>query len=317
MHILVTGAAGFIGSAVAAALVRRGHTVTALDSFSPYYDVTLKERRGAVVIPEVPIERISITDRVALERLFARAPIDLVCHLAAQAGVRYSVTHPETYVETNVVGTQVLLEVMREFGVKKLVNASTSSVYGNDTATPFSEAASADRPVSVYAATKRAAELLAHAYHSTHGFAVTHLRFFTVYGPWSRPDMALWKFTEALLNQEPIILYNQGNLVRDFTHIDDIVAGFTTAVESVHGYDIYNLGSGRPVRLTDYVAAIERATGLTAQVQLVGMQHGDVYETYADITAAQRDLNYNPHVLLDDGVRSFVTWFQAYRSDRG
>ncbi len=317
MHILVTGAAGFIGSAVAAALTRAGHTVVGIDNFSPYYDLALKEARVETLLPTIPCKRISITDSVALEQLFMHEHFDVVCHLAAQAGVRYSVTHPETYIETNIVGTQTLLSLMAKHGVTKLVQASTSSVYGIDTPTPFAETTPADRPVSVYAATKRSAELLAHAAHATWGLSVVNLRFFTVYGPWSRPDMALWKFTEAILDGKPIELYNHGNLSRDFTHIDDIVAGFVAAVSSVSGYRVCNLGSGRPVPVKDYVAAIERSVGRSATVHYLPMQVGDVYETYADITVAKELLNYDPKVDLETGIRSFVDWFTHYRQSRG
>jgi len=315
MHILVTGAAGFIGSAVAAALIRAGHTVVGIDTYTPYYDPTLKRKRVAALLPATVIHECSITDSEGMYALCMAERFDVVCHLAAQAGVRYSVSHPETYIETNIVGTQTILSAMQKAGITKLVQASTSSVYGVDTPQPFSESAPADRPVSVYAATKRAAELIAHAAHATWGLSVTNVRFFTVYGPWSRPDMALIQFAEALSTKQSITLFNHGNLIRDFTHIDDIVRGFVAAVDRVGGYHTYNLGSGRPLSVGTYLAALANAVGEVPNITYAPMQVGDVYETAADITKAKQELDFNPTVSLEEGIASFVAWYRPYRAE--
>jgi UDP-glucuronate 4-epimerase len=317
MKILVTGGAGFIGSALAKRLTEDGHSVVVVDDFNEYYDVRLKRDRVTALLPNVPVYFLDITNRSALSALFAAERFDAVCHLAAQAGVRYSVEAPGVYVHSNVLGTQTVLEVMRTHGVARFVYASTSSAYGMTTPSPFVETAAADRPVSVYAATKRSGELLAHSYHQQYGIKVTCLRFFTVYGPWSRPDMAMLKFAERMVAGEPIDIYNNGDLRRDFTYIDDITDGFVRAVEQPLGYEILNLGNGKPVELLAFVSALESALGLTAQKNLLPMQPGDVYETFADITKAQDLLGYAPQTDFLTGIKAFAEWFKMYRAVRG
>lgn len=317
MKILVTGGAGFIGSALAKRLTEGGHSVVVVDDFNEYYDVRLKRDRVTALLPNVPVYFLDITNRSALSALFAAERFDAVCHLAAQAGVRYSVEAPGVYVHSNVLGTQTVLEVMRIHGVARFVYASTSSAYGMITPSPFVETAAADRPVSVYAATKRSGELLAHSYHQQYGIKVTCLRFFTVYGPWSRPDMAMLKFAERMVAGEPIDIYNNGDLRRDFTYIDDITDGFVRAVEQPLGYEILNLGNGKPVELLAFVSALESALGLTAQKNLLPMQPGDVYETFADITKARDLLGYAPQTDFLTGIKAFAEWFKMYRAVRG
>jgi UDP-glucuronate 4-epimerase len=312
MKYLITGGAGFIGNALAINLHALGHQVVIVDNFNDYYDVKLKQARIARLPKDISVVHLNITDVTALERLFAAEKFDAVCHLAAQAGVRYSLDHPAEYIENNYRGTFCVLEAMRKYSVNRLVFASTSSVYGEETAVPFAESASADRPVSMYAATKRAGELLAHTYHHLYGFSVTNLRFFTVYGPWGRPDMAIYTFTDKILRGEPITLYNKGKMWRDFTYIDDIIAGVTAALNQAAGYDIYNLGRGQCVSLREFVHAIETATGKTARIHLAQMQLGDVSQTYADISAATRVLGYTPKTSVTEGVARYVAWFNTY-----
>lgn len=312
MKILVTGGAGFIGSALSKRLFEDGHTVTIIDNFNDYYDVTLKEARVANLLQGIEIVKGDITDERFLRELFSTHSFDVVAHLAAQAGVRYSVEYPSVYVETNVHGTQVLLEVMKEFGVKRMVYASTSSVYGNATEAPFTEDAPADKPASVYAATKRAGELLAHTYASLYGIEVTCLRFFTVYGPWSRPDMAMLTFANKIVAGESIDIFNNGSLRRDFTYIDDIVEGFTRAIEKPLGYTIINLGNGSPVTLLAFVELLEKELGQTAQKNMLPMQEGDVFETYADTKKAEDLLGFKARVSFEEGIKQFVLWYKDF-----
>jgi len=312
MKILVTGGAGFIGSALAARLVRENHEVVVVDNFNTYYDIQLKRDRAANLIPGVPIYFLDITDKSALNALFSHYQFDMVCHLAAQAGVRYSVEAPEVYIHSNVLGTQTLFEVMRKNSVNKMVYASTSSAYGVSTPTPFIEAAAADRPVSVYAATKRSAELLAHNYFVQYGIETTCLRFFTVYGPWSRPDMAMLGFSQKMMAGEAIDIYNEGNLRRDFTHVEDIVSGFVKAVQTPLGYEIINLGNGAPVELRHFISLLEKELGVVAKKNLLPMQQGDVFETYADTTKAKLLLNFEANIDFERGIKSFVQWYLAY-----
>lgn len=312
MKYLVTGGAGFIGNALAQRLCELGHEVVVVDNVNTYYDAALKEARLARLPSSVVVERADVTDAAALQRVFAEHQFDAVAHLAAQAGVRYSLEHPEQYVASNYVGTFAVLEAARAAGVSKVVYASTSSVYGEDAAVPFVESRPADRPVSTYAATKRGGEILGHTYHHLHGMDFIALRFFTVYGPWGRPDMAPHLFTDALLRGEQITVYNKGQMRRDFTHIDDIVAGFVAALERGEGYEVYNLGNGTPIELMDFIRIIEDAVGTEADIAFASMQPGDVTQTYADIGRAQSELGYEPKTAVAEGVAAYVAWHREY-----
>jgi len=312
MNILVTGGAGFIGSALALRLKSDGHTVVVLDNFNDYYDVTLKRARQKYLLDDIEVIEGDITNREVLQGVFRARSFDVVCHLAAQAGVRYSVEAPEVYVTTNILGTQILYEVMKEHGVSRMVYASTSSVYGTTTPRPFKEDALADRPVSVYAATKRAAELVAHNYFIQYGIQTTCLRFFTVYGPWSRPDMAMFKFAQQMTAGLPIEIFNNGNLSRDFTFIDDIVDGFVRAVSTPLGYEILNLGNGSPIKLLSFVESLEKELGIVAVKKMLPMQQGDVYETFADTTKALELIDFKAKTSFDDGMRAFAQWYKNY-----
>jgi UDP-glucuronate 4-epimerase len=312
MKYLVTGGAGFIGNSLALRLCAEGHEVVVLDNLNDYYDVELKEARLARLPKAVEVVRSDLTDTVALSQIFAKHKFDAIAHLAAQAGVRYSLKHPEQYVASNYVGTFNLLEAARDFGVRQIVYASTSSVYGEDTQAPFIETASADRPISVYAATKRAGELLGYTYHHLHDMHFTALRFFTVYGPWGRPDMAPHIFTDKILKGEQITVYGEGKLERDFTYIDDIIAGFVAALQKPAGYAVYNLGNGTPVVLMDFIRTIEAAAGRSAEIEYAELQPGDVTRTEADITAAVKELGYTPQTKVVDGVAAYVDWHRQY-----
>ncbi len=310
--ILVTGGAGFIGSALTKRLVGEGHDVVVVDNFNEYYDVSLKRARQKEFLAGALVLEGDITDSVFLSELFTHYQFDVVCHLAAQAGVRYSVENPEAYVHTNIHGLQILLETMRTFAVTQMVFASSSSVFGNDSQAPFLESYSADKPVSMYAATKRAGELIAHSYASMYKMNITCLRFFTVYGPWSRPDMAMITFARKIIADEEVDIYNNGNLRRDFTYIDDIVDGFVLAVMKPLGYEILNLGNNSPVELLKYVAILEQKLGKEAKKNLLPMQLGDVYETYADITKAKTLLGFEPKISIEEGIGKFVQWYRGF-----
>ncbi|WP_429040730.1 NAD-dependent epimerase [Aeromonas media] len=329
MKYLVTGAAGFIGFHVAQRLCRDGHQVVGLDNLNDYYEVSLKEARLALLLP-LPgfrFERGDLADRAAMAALFARERFDRVIHLGAQAGVRYSLDNPFAYADSNLNGTLTVLEGCRHHGVQHLVYASSSSVYGLNEQMPFKTSDGVDHPVSLYAASKKANELMAHSYSHLYGLPTTGLRFFTVYGPWGRPDMALFKFVRAILNGEPIDIYNQGRLSRDFTHIDDIVEGIVRVADrppvgdpnwrgqtdaSPAPYRLYNIGNGSPVRLLDFVEAIETALGKPAIRNLLPMQPGDVLATWADTEALFEATGYKPKMALQEGVESFVAWYKAY-----
>lgn len=323
MPVLVTGAAGFIGYHVSEALLARGEQVVGLDNLSPYYDVALKEARLARLAGKSGFRfiRADIGDRQAFgDALAGVADIDRVVHLAAQAGVRYSLDHPFVYAETNVVGHLVILEYCRALkNLRHLVYASSSSVYGANTELPFSVEDRVDRPVSLYAATKRTNELMSRSYAHLYGLPQTGLRFFTVYGPWGRPDMAIYIFAKAILAGQPIHLFNGGDMLRDFTFIDDIVQGVLAALdrppESAPGkppHRLYNLGNSRVEPLTRVVELIEGLLGKKAKVIKEPMQPGDVKETYADIAASERDLGFSPATPLDVGLPKFIEWYRAY-----
>lgn len=329
---LVTGAAGFIGFHTSRRLLERGDEVVGLDSVNDYYDVTLKESRLAMLakFPGFRLERVKLEDRPGVERVFAEGQFERVINLAAQAGVRYSLTHPHAYIDSNLVGFLHILEGCRHHGVQHLTYASSSSVYGANTAMPFSVHQNVDHPVSLYAATKKANELMAHTYSHLYGLPTTGLRFFTVYGPWGRPDMALFLFTKAILEGKPIDVFNHGRMQRDFTYIDDIVEGVIrtsdhTAApnsdwDSDHPdpatsrapYRLYNIGNNNPVELMELIATLEGALGRTAEKNLLPMQPGDVPATYADVEALVQDVGFAPRTPIADGVNAFVQWYRSY-----
>ena len=314
MKILLTGAAGFIGAHLAKALLRRGDEVVGVDNLNAYYDVSLKEARLEWIGREggsFTFVKADIADRTAMEGLFASARYGAIVNLAAQAGVRYSLENPGAYTEANIRGFLNILEGARHHGTGHLVYASTSSVYGTNKP-PFRESDRTDTPISLYAATKKANEVMAHAYAHLFGFPATGLRFFTVYGPWGRPDMALFKFTRGILAGEAIPVFNQGRMVRDFTYIDDIVEGVLRVIDRPDGYRIFNIGNHRPVPLMDYIRAIEAAVGRKAALDLMPMQAGDVEATEADTSGLQRATGFNPDTPVEEGVKRFVAWYRDY-----
>ncbi len=323
MAILVTGAAGFIGFHVARALLDRDEEVVGLDDLNDYYDVALKEHRRAILgqRPDFTFHKADIADRQALAAVFARHPgIDRIVHLAAQAGVRHSLIDPYAYVHANLLGQVTLFEAARAGqGIRHLVYASSSSVYGDSTRLPFALDDPADRPRSLYGATKRSGEMIARSYAAMFALPATGLRFFTVYGPWGRPDMSAYIFTREILEGRPITLFNDGEMKRDFTYIDDIVAGVLAALDRPPAPDktgaphrLYNLGNHRAEPLRRFLALIEAACGRTAQIRYAPMQPGDVPETYAEIEDSRRDLGFEPKIPIDEGIPRFVAWFREY-----
>ncbi len=332
MKILVTGTAGFIGSHLALALLTRGDEVIGVDNLDDYYDVDLKKARLARFVdhPGYTHVHADLADRAAIEAVFAKHRPQRVVNLAAQAGVRHAVTHPHVYVDSNVTGFLHILEGCRHHGVEHLVFASTSSVYGANTAMPFSVHQGADHPVSLYAATKKANELMAHSYAHLYRLPCTGLRFFTVYGPWGRPDMALFLFTKAILAGEPIKVFNHGRHGRDFTYVDDIVGGMIAVLDTVAApnptwngdapdpasssapYRLYNIGNQRKVELMRYIEILEDCLGRKAIKQMLPMQAGDVPDTYADVEDLVRDVGYRPDMPVETGVARFVEWYRDY-----
>jgi UDP-glucuronate 4-epimerase len=332
MKVLVTGAAGFIGFHVARKLLARGDEVVGLDNINDYYDVNLKLARLAQLEPQpgFTFARIDLVDRPALEALFREHRFAAVINLAAQAGVRYSLENPQAYIDSNIVGFTNILECCRHHDVGHLVYASSSSVYGMNSAMPFSIHDNVDHPISLYAASKKANELMAHTYSHLFGLPTTGLRFFTVYGPWGRPDMALFLFTRAILAGEPIKVFNNGQMQRDFTYIDDIVEGVVRVMDrtatpnpawdgaspdpgtSSAPYRLYNIGNNNPVKLTEFIDAIELALGKTAQRDLLPMQPGDVAATYANIDDLVADVDYRPQTPIQVGIDNFVAWYRDY-----
>jgi UDP-glucuronate 4-epimerase len=332
VKLLVTGAAGFIGFHTARRLLERGEEVVGLDNLNAYYDPTLKGARLGILRqhPGFRFVEIDLADRPAMEELFRAEKFQRVVHLAAQAGVRYSITHPHTYVQSNVTGFLHVIEGCRHNAVEHLVYASTSSVYGANTRMPFTEQQNVDHPLTLYAATKKANELMAHSYSSLYGLPTTGLRFFTVYGPWGRPDMALFLFTRQILAGTPIDVFNGGHHSRDFTYIDDIVQGVAAAVDktpkpdanwnsaapdpatSNAPYRIYNIGNQQPVELLRYIEVLERCLGRQAKKNLLPMQPGDLPDTWADVEALARDVGYRPSTDLETGVKRFVEWYLGY-----
>jgi UDP-glucuronate 4-epimerase len=330
--VLVSGAAGFIGSHVAHRLLQRGEKVIGLDNLNDYYDVRLKEARLERLspFPDFEFVKVDVADDRCMRELFGERQPKRIIHLAAQAGVRYSLTNPHSYVESNVRGFLNVLEGARAVAAQHLVYASSSSVYGANTRQPFSEHDNVDHPISLYAATKKANELMAHTYAHLFGIPCTGLRFFTVYGPWGRPDMALFRFTRGILLDEPIPIYNYGDMTRDFTYIDDIVEGVVRVLDtpaspdpewrsadpdparSSAPYRLFNIGNNTPVRLLDYIAAIERALGKKAKLDLQPMQPGDVPSTAADVSDLERAVAFRPRTTVEEGVARFVGWYRDY-----
>ena len=332
MKVLVTGAAGFIGFHVSQKLLARGDEVVGLDNINDYYDVNLKLARLARLEPQpgFTFARLDLVDRPGLEALFREHRFAAVINLAAQAGVRYSLENPQAYIDSNIVGFTNILECCRHHDVGHLVYASSSSVYGMNSAMPFSIHDNVDHPISLYAASKKANELMAHTYSHLFGLPTTGLRFFTVYGPWGRPDMALFLFTRAILAGEPIKVFNNGQMQRDFTYIDDIVEGVVRVMDktatpnpdwdgarpdpgtSSAPYRLYNIGNNNPVKLTEFIDAIEQALGLPAQRELLPMQPGDVAATYANIDDLVADVDYRPQTPIQVGIDNFVAWYREY-----
>ncbi|WP_318461392.1 NAD-dependent epimerase [Photobacterium leiognathi] len=331
MKYLVTGVAGFIGSAVTERLCAQGHQVVGIDNLNDYYDVSLKQARLArIAHPNFTFIELDLADRDGIANLFAEQQFNRVIHLAAQAGVRYSIDNPLAYADSNLVGHLTILEGCRHNKVEHLVYASSSSVYGLNHKTPFNTADSVDHPISLYAATKKSNELMAHTYSHLYGVPTTGLRFFTVYGPWGRPDMALFKFTNAIMEGKEIDVYNHGDMRRDFTYIDDIVEGVMriqdvipqpnadwtvetgSPATSSAPYCVYNIGHGSPVKLMDYIEALEEALGIEAKKNFMDMQPGDVYMTYADTEDLFNATGYKPEVKVKEGVQAFVDWYREY-----
>lgn len=312
--VLVTGAAGFIGSHVAQALLDRGDQVVGFDNFNDYYDPSLKEHRSQKLEAQEGFRMVrgDLKDLEAVQQLFADQDIHKICHLAAQAGVRYSLEHPHSYIQSNLVGFTHLIDEAKRAGIKTFVYASSSSVYGKNKKVPFAVEDHVDHPISLYAATKKANELIAHTYHHLYGMQCTGLRFFTVYGPMGRPDMALFKFTKAMLAGEAIDVYNHGKMRRDFTYIDDIVAGVLASIDASHEYEVFNLGNHRSVELEYFIACLEKELGISAQKNLLPMQPGDVAETYADIEASREKLGFDPQTPIEEGIKRFVSWYKDY-----
>lgn len=334
MKVLVTGAAGFIGFHVVQRLLMAGHSVVGLDNLNDYYDVRLKYARLSVcgidngpqiqkdtlylstTQPNYAFQKTDITHNDPLDALFRNECFEIVIHLAAQVGVRYSLKNPPAYIQSNLVGFANILECCRHYHVDQLVYASSSSIYGANEKIPFSEDDRVDQPVSLYAATKRSNELMAHTYSHLYGLQTTGLRFFTVYGPWGRPDMALFLFTEAIIKGKPIQVFNQGNLYRDFTYIDDVVSSIELVVntrnEPPQKHNVYNVGNSQPIRLLDFIESIEKHTGKTAMKEYLPMQAGDVAKTWANVEKLKTDFGYRIQTSVDTGIKNFIDWYLSY-----
>lgn len=309
-RIFITGIAGFIGFHLALALKNRGDSVVGCDNFNSYYDPELKRERARLLSLEgISISNCDIVDKQSIEDEIQKHSISHVVHLAAQAGVRYSLKHPESYVHSNLNGFVQVLEALRRFPHIKLVYASSSSVYGLNSKTPFSETDPVDHPASFYGATKRAGELIAHSYHHIHGLSCTGLRFFTVYGPWGRPDMAYYSFAKAILDEEPIVVYGEGKLMRDFTYIDDIIQGTISAIDLEAKNEIFNLGNNSPVSVIELISHLEMLLGKKAEIRFEPVPPGDVQATFADITKSKEALGFEPKTSLKDGLKHFTDWY--------
>lgn len=330
--VLVTGAAGFIGSHLSRRLLKEGYKVVGVDSINDYYDVSLKQARLSLIKkePDFTFEQLNIADQPAINRVFESHRIKYVVNLAAQAGVRYSLENPHAYIESNIIGFTNILEGCRHHGIEHLLFASSSSVYGANTKMPFSVTDNVDHPISLYAASKKSNELMAHSYASNFGLSVSGLRFFTVYGPWGRPDMALFLFTKAILSGKPIDVFNNGNMQRDFTYIDDIVEGVRRLMinpaepnphwnsgdpdpsTSFAPYRLYNIGGNSPVKLMDFIEALEQSIGRKADINFKPMQIGDVPATFADVTSLESVTGFKPRTPLEQGIQNFVDWYRSF-----
>lgn len=331
MKILITGTAGFIGSHLSKKLIAQGHNVIGIDNINDYYDVRIKEDRlKSIGTTNFIFYKINLEDESAMDKIFENEKPQVVVNLAAQAGVRYSLENPRAYIDSNIVGFTNILECSRHHKVEHLIYASSSSVYGANTSKPFSTSDNIDHPLSLYAATKKSNELMAHTYSHLYNLPTTGLRFFTVYGPWGRPDMALFKFTKAIVNDEEIDVYNNGNMMRDFTYVDDIVEAISRLVKkpaepntewsgenpdpssSYAPYKIYNIGNNSPVRLMEFVEAIENKLGKKAKKNYMDLQPGDVPETYANVDDLFKNIDFKPETTIQDGVNQFVDWYLDY-----
>lgn len=319
--IFVTGSAGFIGYHLSKALLDYGCQVVGLDNLNPYYEVSLKEDRLHILKQSGHFRFLleDLSNRQALEQIFLKERPDIVVNLAAQTGVRYSIEHPDCYIQSNIIGFYNILECCRNHPVSHLVYASSSSVYGANKKVPFSAEDRTDQPVSLYAATKKSNELMAYCYSKLYGIAATGLRFFTVYGPMGRPDMAYYKFAEKIMKSEPIQVYNNGDMLRDFTYVDDIVKGIVNILpnlpKEIDGvrHKVYNIGNNHPVKLMDFIQMLERCLGKTAKKEFLAMQPGDVYQTYADIKDLEKDFGFRPDTPIAEGIQRFTDWFLSYR----
>jgi UDP-glucuronate 4-epimerase len=332
MMMLVTGAAGFIGFHLSQRLLAEGHVVIGVDNLNEYYDVRLKQDRLTILKKNLNFSfyQFDLADWESLKRVFEKHSFPIVIHLAAQAGVRYSINHPHSYVHSNLVGFTNVLEACRHFSIQHLIYASSSSVYGANATIPFSTKDSVDHPVSMYAATKKANELMAHTYSHLFNLPTTGLRFFTVYGPWGRPDMAYFSFTKDIFEGNPIKVFNSGDMLRDFTYIDDIIEGIFRLLDhpplingdwdkenpqpdtSYAPYKIYNIGNNNPVKLMEFIQLLEKLIGQDAKLEFLPMQPGDVKETYADITDLQQDVGFYPVTTLEAGLTKFIEWYKWY-----
>ena len=318
---LITGGAGFIGFYLSKALLEKGAKVVGLDNLNDYYEVSLKEDRLAILreLEGYRFVKADLADKEAVFRLFEEYSPEIVVNLAAQAGVRYSIDNPDAYIQSNIVGFYNILEACRHYPVEHLVFASSSSVYGGNKKVPFSTQDQVDRPVSLYAATKKSNELMAYSYSKLYQIPLTGLRFFTVYGPMGRPDMAYFKFAKKIMADEPIQIYNNGDMLRDFTYIDDIITGVENILcnppstdENGAAYKIYNIGNNKPEKLMDYIAVLEKCLRKEAKKEFLPMQPGDVYETYADVTDLMRDYGFKPSTTIEEGLSNFAEWFKNY-----
>ena len=313
--ILVTGCAGFIGMHLASALLRRGCRVAGLDNLSDFYSVQLKkDRLKQLESPDFVFYPASLIDQKSIQKIFEKENITQVCHLAAQPGVRYSVDFPFVSMKTNIEGFLNLLETVKDKKLKNFVYASSSSVYGGNTKTPFSVEDRVDSPISLYAATKKTNELFAHTYNQLYGLKTTGLRFFTVYGPWGRPDMAIYKFATKIMKGQPIDVYNYGDMWRDFTYVDDIVSGIVAALDTVFDYEIFNLGNSTPVKIGQVISILEACLGREAEKNFLPLQQGDMLKTMADIEKSSRLLGFSPETSIEQGIKNFANWFLDYHA---